>query len=489
MDCLVGPSVQRYAAGRPGENNASPRRSSCGWPVGGPVLVEPALKCRANPLGTGLPLLPFRAKTASQHFGGPGLSEFELASCCTNASSSVVFASLKASRRWCKKQAELREAIYIVTADGGLSEAPRTPYSLEAELQELVAAHPDLLAGDQIDRDRPRRWRLIRREAPVGSATARARWSLDHLFVDQDATPTLVEAKRGGNPEARREVVAQLLEYAANGTLYWPLDDLRSWFEQQFQGDNDAAARSIGELTGTADIDAEGYDDFWRRVGENLRERRVRLIFVADEIPSELKTLVEFLNEQMSIDVLAIEIAQYADGHRKLLRPQLVGQTERARAKPDSAGPIERPTPWSEAEILDQIASDLRPRAAEILDWAHRQPDMVVAGNQGYSHPHLSLFVQGANGTRICILRVRVNPEQFVAVPFKRMTTHPPFTDQAEKQRLFALLQARGFRINAEDAAHAGGAYLDEVHLNANGGVGSLLQLVESYSSRLRMGR
>lgn len=37
---------------------------------------------------------------------------------------------------------------------------------------------------------------------------------MDHLFVDQDAIPTLVEVKRSSDTRIRREVVGQLLEYS-----------------------------------------------------------------------------------------------------------------------------------------------------------------------------------------------------------------------------------------------------------------------------------
>jgi hypothetical protein len=51
---------------------------------------------------------------------------------------------------------------------------------------------------------------------------------------------------------------------------------------------------------------------FWQRVGANLREGHLRLVFVADEIPASLRRLVEFLNEQMPrVEVLAVEIRQY----------------------------------------------------------------------------------------------------------------------------------------------------------------------------------
>ena len=54
-------------------------------------------------------------------------------------------------------------------------------------------------------------------------------------------------------------------------------------------------------------------DEFWQRVETNLRAARVRLLFVADDIPDELDAhVVEFLNEQMpGIEVLAVEIKQF----------------------------------------------------------------------------------------------------------------------------------------------------------------------------------
>jgi hypothetical protein len=57
------------------------------------------------------------------------------------------------------------------------------------------------------------------------------RWSLDHLFADQDAIPTFVEVKRSTDTRIRREVVAQMLDYAANGTEYWTMNKIRLSFK------------------------------------------------------------------------------------------------------------------------------------------------------------------------------------------------------------------------------------------------------------------
>ena len=105
------------------------------------------------------------------------------------------------------------------------------PYAVEDDFQRLLAEHPGLLAGDQFDREVPRKWLLVAREVAVASEQdGSGRWSLDHLFLDQDAVPTIVEVKRSVDTRIRREVVGQMLDYAANGTRYWPVEDLRASF-------------------------------------------------------------------------------------------------------------------------------------------------------------------------------------------------------------------------------------------------------------------
>ena len=92
----------------------------------------------------------------------------------------------------------------------------------ERELQNLLEQNHDLLPGDQISPDDPRRWLLVKRVMSVEDpSTGGPRWSIDFFFVDQDGVPTFVECKRFGDTRSRREVVAQMLEYAANGHYYW----------------------------------------------------------------------------------------------------------------------------------------------------------------------------------------------------------------------------------------------------------------------------
>jgi len=61
----------------------------------------------------------------------------------------------------------MSDSIFLLGDDGVLTEVSSAPYEAEAELQELLAGHVDLLPGTQINRDSPRRWLLVKREAGI----------------------------------------------------------------------------------------------------------------------------------------------------------------------------------------------------------------------------------------------------------------------------------------------------------------------------------
>jgi hypothetical protein len=90
------------------------------------------------------------------------------------------------------------QSLFHIAVDGSFSEMRAHPYDNEDHIQRLLAEYPNILGGDAYTGAVPRRWALISREMPVPDPeSSDRRWSLDHLYVDQDAIPTLVEVKRG----------------------------------------------------------------------------------------------------------------------------------------------------------------------------------------------------------------------------------------------------------------------------------------------------
>ncbi|MCL2033798.1 MAG: hypothetical protein FWG94_03590 [Oscillospiraceae bacterium] len=235
--------------------------------------------------------------------------------------------------------------IFVLKDSGELTALTQSQYSNEDFFQSLIEKHPDILAGDQINPDNPRKWLLISREMGVpAEQDGGTQWYLDHLFIDQDAIPTLVEVKRSTDTRLRREVVAQMLDYAANAVQYWPIELIREAYEKNISDTNDLSC---------LDVEPENTDAFWQSVSVNLRAGRLRLIFAADIIPPPLQSIIEFLNKQMvDTEVLGLEIKQFlsTDGLTTLV-PNIVGKTASAAQtkRTDSRK-------WDEVSFLEQAA-------------------------------------------------------------------------------------------------------------------------------------
>ncbi len=258
--------------------------------------------------------------------------------------------------------------IFHIDQNGNLSEMNQQEYSSEDFLQKLLEDYPSLIPGNQVDELNPRKWIFISREFSIpDSESSSGRWSLDHLLLDQDGIPTFIETKRGSDTRIRREVVGQMLDYAANATAYWAIERIQAQFELNCKNKNiepETALRNKFE-------DEINYDDYWKIVSDNLQSGRIRMIFVSDEIPFELRQIVEFLNEQMNpAEVLAVEIRQYVGKNNKTLVPRVIGQTSKLQRKKSTVRDIKR---WNEDSFLTELKKnngidDVR-IAKDLLEW------------------------------------------------------------------------------------------------------------------------
>ena len=265
--------------------------------------------------------------------------------------------------------------IYLIEQNGALQALEERPYPQEERLQTLLADYPDLLAGDQMHDTDPRRWLLVSREVGVPLEVGGRAMSLDHLFLDQDAIPTLVEVKRSSDARIRREVVGQMLDYASHAVAYWSVEQLRARFERTCEARGEDPAVLIGQLV-ESDGDEEAVEAFWDQVQTNLQAGRIRLLFVADEFGPEVRRIVEFLNQHMDpVEVLAVEVKQYVGQGLSTLVPRVLGQTAQAQARKSRS--TSRAKPWDKASFLEALEDDGGPQdvavARRILAWAEEQ--------------------------------------------------------------------------------------------------------------------
>ena len=163
----------------------------------------------------------------------------------------------------------------------------------------------------------------------------------------------------------------------------------------------------------------------------------MRLVFVADEIPVELRRVVEFLNQQMDpAEVLAVEVKQYVGRENlRALVPRLIGQMVEAQQKKSAAARAGKR--WDENTFMSDL--EARRGAAEtevarkILRWATEKRLRIWWGKGKQDGSFFPMLEH--EGTWHWLISVWTYGR--VEVQFQMMRSRPPF--DAEPKRLDLL--------------------------------------------------
>lgn len=166
--------------------------------------------------------------------------------------------------------------------------ACETLYQAEADLQRLISDNPRLLLRDP-DNSAQALYLISEELSLQDTSCGSLSYALDHLFIDQDGIPVLVEVKRSTDTRIRREVAGQMLDYASR---------IRTWNAAQLRSRAPASQRIPEAL--------------WPALENNLKTERMKLVFAADSIPDSLAVLIDFMDRSMhGIEVYGVEIKQY----------------------------------------------------------------------------------------------------------------------------------------------------------------------------------
>jgi hypothetical protein len=183
----------------------------------------------------------------------------------------------------------------------------------EGWIQWLVHEHPAILPIERIE---PGFTRImpVCQELPLRSG------SLDNLLMTPDGNLVLVECKLWRNPQARREVLAQIIDYAKDLVRldYAALEDaVRRTRRDQI---------SLYQLVDT-DLDEATFVD---AVARNLRLGRVLLVVAGDGITESVQAIADYLQQHAGLHftLALVELAIFdLPGHGRVVVPSIPLQT------------------------------------------------------------------------------------------------------------------------------------------------------------------
>ncbi|MGD9614799.1 MAG: hypothetical protein AB7H90_12865 [Alphaproteobacteria bacterium] len=334
--------------------------------------------------------------------------------------------------------------VFVLTDSQTLVPMQPASFVTENDFQELLSRFPALLSGAQ-DGGPTRRWLLLKREMSIPSEEGgNGRWSLDHLFVDQDGVPTLVEVKRQSDTRLRREVVGQMLDYAANAVVYWPIDELRDEFITECAKSGKEPGEEIRDR-----LDREGGEEaLFQAIKRNLQSGRIRMLFVADRIPPELRRIVEFLNKQMDpAEVLALELQQFQGQNLRTIVPVVYGQTEEAIERKSSGRPRRQ---WDRESFLSECTArngfEAARVAKKIADWMQRTGDGIWFG-QGIKDGSIAMMVMAGQQK---FYPFSIWTYGRIEIGFQYMMKGPLRDEEKRRELLRRLNEIEGINLSAD---------------------------------------
>ena len=181
--------------------------------------------------------------------------------------------------------------------------------------------------------------------------------SIDILAFNRYGDIGIVQCKLAYNQEIRREVIGQILEYAAylNKLDYMALDSV-------FQKKGKSLEDLVNEKAKNDDPEWKN-PDFQKSVGENLREGNYTLVIAVDEMNDNLMTTIDFINtcKLQNISINVLEMNYRSSGDIEILVPHLFGAS-----KPKDVVSSQRRI-WNETDLFIQAKEKASPNGYELI--------------------------------------------------------------------------------------------------------------------------
>jgi hypothetical protein len=247
----------------------------------------------------------------------------------------------------------------------------------EAWLQELIFRFPQVLPVAEIE---PAFGSLVSvcRELPTSAG------SIDNLYVTENGNLAIAECKLWKNPQARREVVAQIIDYA-HSMAKWSYDDLEDAVRHGLRPDGEKVDGGLFSLV--SDETEMEERDFCDAVSRNLRLGRVLLLLVGDGIREGVETLAEYLQKNagfhFALGIVEMGVFKLPD-RGFLVQPRILvrtGNIERGIVRLDdsrvSIDPMPRnisaqPRTISEEQLREKLKQDV-PAVAAALERVEKE--------------------------------------------------------------------------------------------------------------------
>lgn len=192
----------------------------------------------------------------------------------------------------------------------------------EHRLRDLIHDHPGIMPVHDLDPSFGRLFTVAKELYLPGAGF------VDVLLADERGRLVIIECKLWRNPQARREVVGQIIDYARELSRY-SYEGLQRQISVATRRDGNVLY-ALAQAAGTPLSEAQFVD----RISRDLASGRFMLLVVGDGIAEGTRRIGEYLRAQpgLAFDFGLVELAEYrltdvAGDERTIMHPRVLAQT------------------------------------------------------------------------------------------------------------------------------------------------------------------
>ena len=207
----------------------------------------------------------------------------------------------------------------LINAQNSVTQLARIEAVNELMIQDLIFDYPDCLPISEIDES-------FNPVIPVCKELNTPVGPLDVLMITPSGEITIIETKLWRNPEARRKVVAQILDYAKE-LATWSYEDLQREINRKLKRKGNTLYKIVQE--NHSDL-LPSESDFVDSVSRNLSRGKFLLLIVGDGMREGAIGISEFLSgaSHLHFAFAMVELSLYqGDGIGTLILPKTIVKT------------------------------------------------------------------------------------------------------------------------------------------------------------------
>ena len=260
-----------------------------------------------------------------------------------------------------------------------------TDFDLEENIKKLIL-DDQIMKKINLDFTEDKTLVTLSREFESGNG------EIDVLAVDADGHIYIIEAKLHRNSAGRRNIFAQIIDYAGGMWAKFSGDFGFEAFENQLLEHNSKSkdnlilsGKSLSEIILDSTLglgtDIANSDNIIRLMKENFISGEFKFVLVFDELDEQLINIINYINEKSSMTIYAVTYEYYTDNNLEILIPSVYGRAAEQRSTKKSSGRIPWTLEQTKQNFKDKLSASEHKMFLKLYQFLDENKNMMKIGN------------------------------------------------------------------------------------------------------------